>query len=166
MDDVPHTTTNTATTSAIDLMSSEDADAAIDQSSRLETPIPGAQQGGKKMAIVFTCKVCNTRSAKQFTEQAYKHGVVIVKCPGCSNQHLIADRLGFFEDDSWDIETAMKNVGEKFTAVTNENVLELTMRDLLGDKVDEALQPVGYDVTHLGDDAIQNHNVQDHKQSR
>jgi mitochondrial protein import protein ZIM17 len=164
VDDVPRTTnTATSVSHASNLMSSEDVDATIDEKNRLETPIPGAQKGGKKMAIVFTCKVCNTRSAKQFTEQAYKHGVVIVKCPGCSNQHLIADRLGFFEDDSWDIETAMTSVGEKFTAVTNDNVLELTMRDLLGDKVDEALEPVGYDVTYFGDDAIQNHKVQDHK---
>ena len=125
---------------------------AVDQQS--VDVIPGSQTGGRKMAIVFTCKVCNTRSAKQFTEQAYNHGVVIVKCPECLNQHLIADRLGFFEDDSWDIETAMKASGEKFTTVTNDNVLEVTMKDILGDKYDEALQVVGHDlpVQVSGDD--------------
>ena len=117
---------------------------AVDQQS--VDVIPGSQTGGKKMAIVFTCKVCDTRSAKQFTERAYNHGVVIVKCPQCLNQHLIADRLGFFEDRSWDIETAMKNAGEKFTAVTNDNVLELTMKDILGDKYDEALKVEGLDI--------------------
>jgi hypothetical protein len=32
--------------------------------------IPGAQSGGRKLAIVFTCNVCETRCAKQFTERA------------------------------------------------------------------------------------------------
>jgi protein import protein ZIM17 len=108
-----------------------------------ETPLPGAQKGGKKLAIVFTCKVCNTRSAKQFTEQAYNHGVVLVTCPGCGNQHLIADRLGFFQDESWDVEKAMKENGEKFTAVTNDNVLELTLKDVLGDRLEEAMHATG-----------------------
>ena len=127
---------------------------AVDQQQQSQAvdTIPGSQTGGKKMAIVFTCKVCDTRSAKQFTERAYTHGVVIVKCPQCLNQHLIADRLGFFEDESWDIETAVKSAGEKFTAVTNVNVLELTMKDILGDKYDEALRVVGHDVTALGHD--------------
>ena len=106
--------------------------------------IPGATTGsGKKLAIVFTCNVCNTRSAKKFSEQAYLNGVVMVRCPGCESLHLIADRLGFFEDrgedgSGWDIEKAMKNMGENVKAVTNDNVLELTMADLLGsDKMKE-----------------------------
>lgn len=106
--------------------------------------IPGATSGsGKKLAIVFTCNVCNTRSAKKFSEQAYLNGVVMVRCPGCESLHLIADRLGFFEDrgedgSGWDIEKAMKNMGENVKAVTNDNVLELTMADLLGsDKMKE-----------------------------
>lgn len=99
--------------------------------------IPGAQTGGKKLAIVFTCKVCETRSAKQFTEQAYRHGVVMVRCPGCENLHLIADRLGFFEDESWDIEKAMQRMGEQVTAINDNNVLELTLKDVAGDKMME-----------------------------
>jgi len=98
------------------------------------TNLPGAQKGGRKLAIVFTCKVCNTRSAKQFTEQAYQHGVVMVRCPGCENYHLIADRLGFFQDESWDIEQAMAALGDTVRAVTNDNVLELTVDDLMGEE--------------------------------
>mmetsp|Transcript_526 Transcript_526/g.792 ORF Transcript_526/g.792 Transcript_526/m.792 type:complete len:195 (+) Transcript_526:103-687(+) len=97
--------------------------------------IPGAQSGGKKLAIVFTCKVCETRSAKQFTEQAYQNGVVMVRCPGCENLHLIADRLGFFEDESWDIEKAMERMGEKVKAIGDDNILELTLKDIAGDKI-------------------------------
>ena len=101
--------------------------------------IPGTQKGGRKLAIVFTCTVCETRSAKQFTEQAYNHGVVIVRCPGCANLHLIADRLGYFEDGDWDLESIMAKAGqEKVKTITDDNVFEMTLEDLVGkDKMNE-----------------------------
>mmetsp|Transcript_42075 Transcript_42075/g.75891 ORF Transcript_42075/g.75891 Transcript_42075/m.75891 type:complete len:216 (-) Transcript_42075:436-1083(-) len=107
------------------------------------TDVPGATNTkGKKLVIVYTCKVCDTRSAKQFTEQAYLNGVVLVKCPGCQNQHLIADRLGWFDDlDSdkdgpggWDVEKALARAGENVRAVTGDDVLELTLDDVMGKK--------------------------------
>lgn len=97
--------------------------------------LPGAQKGGKKLAIVYTCTVCNTRAAKQFTEQAYTNGVVIVQCPGCNNRHLIADNLGFFEDEDggWNIEKGMAKLGKNVKVVNDDNVLELSIEDVYGD---------------------------------
>ena len=34
--------------------------------------LPGTEHGGRRLAIVFTCTVCDTRSAKKFSEQAYR----------------------------------------------------------------------------------------------
>ena len=104
------------------------------------TDVPGASTGkGRTLAIIYTCKVCNTRSAKKFTERAYRHGVVLVRCPGCENLHLIADRLGMFEDKGedgkgWDVEKALAEAGGRVLAVTRDNVLELTLDDVLGKK--------------------------------
>lgn len=114
-----------------------------EQLSNSFTDVPGTKNTKQKtLAIIYTCTVCNTRSAKQFTEHAYRHGVVLVRCPGCQNLHLIADRLGWFEDmdekieGGWDIEKAiLTKTGENnVTAVTNDNVLELTLEDIVGKK--------------------------------
>jgi mitochondrial protein import protein ZIM17 len=94
--------------------------------------IPGVVSEGKKLGIVFTCDKCTTRSAKQISEQSFKHGVVIVRCPGCQAHHLIADRLGMFQDGSWDVEQALSE--GNFKRVSNEDVFELTAEDLLGKK--------------------------------
>lgn len=106
--------------------------------------IPGAEKGGRKLAIVYTCNVCQTRSAKQFSEQAYQNGVVIVRCPGCQSQHLIADRLGYFDEDSesgggFDLDAIAERTGQAVRTIrdaedSGDGVLELVLGS---DKMEE-----------------------------
>jgi len=49
----------------------------------------------RKFELQYTCNVCETRNCHKVSRIAYRKGVVIATCKGCSTQHLIADNLGF-----------------------------------------------------------------------
>lgn len=49
-----------------------------------------------ELAAIFTCNVCDLRSAKGFSRVAFERGVIIVTCEGCESMHALADRLGWF----------------------------------------------------------------------
>jgi hypothetical protein len=72
----------------------------------LQTKIPLAVvnkgEESKRMGIQFRCKTCEQTLHKTFTRQSYEHGVVIIRCDSCSNLHLIADNLGWFNDITQD----------------------------------------------------------------
>ena len=70
---------------------------------------------------------------KQISKNAYHNGIVIVRCPGCDNQHLIADRLGWLEDGgNWDVLDELQKRGENARLIGAEGITELTYEDIMG----------------------------------
>ena len=80
------------------------------------------------MALAYTCKVCSARNTKLISKQAYEKGVVIVKCEGCGNHHLIADNLGWGAEVSaqgiHNIEDILATKGENVRRIANESDME------------------------------------------
>ncbi|VVB05702.1 unnamed protein product [Arabis nemorensis] len=83
--------------------------------------------------MVFTCKVCETRSMKMASRESYENGVVVVRCGGCDNLHLIADRCGWFGEPG-SVEDFLAARGEEFKKVSMDS-LNLTFEDLAGEKM-------------------------------
>ncbi|KAJ3321470.1 hypothetical protein HDV06_004139 [Boothiomyces sp. JEL0866] len=73
----------------------------------------------ERLIIGFTCKVCNHRQFKSMSKIAYTKGVVMIKCDGCKNTHLIADHLGWFDSQSppGTVEDILKAKGESVKRV-------------------------------------------------
>ncbi|CAH2064103.1 unnamed protein product, partial [Thlaspi arvense] len=83
--------------------------------------------------MVFTCKVCETRSMKMASRESYEKGVVVVRCEGCDNLHLIADRRGWFGEPG-SVEEFLAARGEEFKKGSMDS-LNLTVEDLAGEKM-------------------------------
>ncbi|XP_011670866.1 DNL-type zinc finger protein-like [Strongylocentrotus purpuratus] len=86
-----------------------------------------------KLHLAFTCKVCGMRTARSISKHAYEKGVVIVKCSGCENNHLIADNLDWFKGAKGagrNIEEIMAAKGENIRSqVTKDDMLEISSLD-------------------------------------
>ncbi|KJP89800.1 hypothetical protein AK88_00508 [Plasmodium fragile] len=78
------------------------------------------------MVLMFTCKICEKKSVKKFSKQAYNNGVVIIRCPSCENLHLISDQLGWFQEGKTNIEDILKQKGENvIRKFSYNNMLEI-----------------------------------------
>ncbi|KAG1359658.1 DNL-type zinc finger protein [Cocos nucifera] len=84
------------------------------------------------LAVIFTCKVCETRSMKTLCRESYEKGVVVVRCGGCNNLHLMADRLGWFGEPG-SVEDLLAARGEEVRK-GSVDTLNLTLEDLAGSK--------------------------------
>ena len=79
--------------------------------------------------MMYTCNVCQTKQGRTFSKDAYQNGVVLIRCDGCENLHLIADNLGWFKDEKTNIEDILKEKGERISKFMNNESLEFMMEE-------------------------------------
>lgn len=98
----------------------------------------------KNMVMLFTCSVCEVRAAKAFSRHSYENGIVLVRCPGCSNLHLVADHLGWFGSGKT-IEDILQSKGEAVVrkATADDSVFEISPEDIIGNSILGAIGNTG-----------------------
>jgi len=82
-----------------------------------EDPVTRVQMAAAepRVMLAMTCKPCGTRLVKSMSKKSYTKGVVIIRCDHCRAMHLIADHLGWFDDQRITIEDIMREKGESVT---------------------------------------------------
>jgi protein import protein ZIM17 len=81
------------------------------------------------MMIVFTCSICEHKSARTFSKDAYNKGVVMIRCQSCENFHLIADNLKWFKDEKTNIEDIMRDKGSEVHKFFNQQAVEFIKKE-------------------------------------
>ncbi|KAL6126447.1 hypothetical protein ACLB2K_074496 [Fragaria x ananassa] len=75
-------------------------------------------------------KLSDTRTMKTASKEAYEKGVVVARCSGCNNLHLMADNLGMF-GEKCTVEDFLASRGEEVKK-GHSDTLNLTLEDLAG----------------------------------
>lgn len=82
-----------------------------------------SSQPPQLMLAVYTCKVCETRSARRISKSAYEKGSVLLCCPGCKKLHVLSDHLGYFDDATVDAAKILEERGETVRRLSNSDAL-------------------------------------------
>lgn len=99
-----------------------------------------------KFQLQYTCKICETRNKHSVTRMAYRSGVVIAVCKGCSSKHLIADNFGWNKyAGGFDYDNGETNI-EMYMA---NRVQEARENGLSDEKVNDLVKRVSRDVFDL-----------------
>ena len=90
----------------------------------------------ERFTLVYTCNICETRNAISVSRVAWKEGLVIGKCMGCSARHMLADNAGLTDQTN----------SSRFSNVVNEAIArgENVRRESLNDA--EALADCGVEL--------------------
>lgn len=83
--------------------------------------------------MMMTCSKCDTKQSITFTKRAYYNGALAVTCQGCPTVHLVADNIGFFNDEKINIEQIMQQKGEEVKFMQPDQ----KTRSLLLQKIEE-----------------------------
>ena len=78
------------------------------------------------LLMAYTCNKCETKQARTFSKDAYNKGVVLIRCEGCDSLHLIADNLGWFRDESVNVEQLLAEKGDRISKFDSGEAIEYT----------------------------------------
>ena len=79
--------------------------------------------------MAYTCAKCDTKQARTFSKHSYEHGVVLIRCESCDSLHLIADNLGWFEDEKVNIEEIMRRKGDDVKTNITDQAVEFVAQE-------------------------------------
>ena len=99
----------------------------------LSTAIKGIRAPNKENYVIqFTCKQCDNRLTRMFSKHAYHKGIVLIQCDKCSGNHLIADNIGWFNNNGKkeNIEEILKSKGQGYVKSSVKGILEVVKGEL------------------------------------
>lgn len=71
------------------------------------------------------------------SKKSYEKGVVLIRCDGCDNLHLIADNLGWFRDEKINIVDILREKEEEVRTLSGVDLLDVTDLGLFEDAAGE-----------------------------